>query len=120
MNLADYAYLGAPNRTYRKIPFGDYENDGDVVAQEEANAISSDDPTNPDRHWPVIDIDLPIRVVPSSTPGHNHLYIDVSLSTAVFMDILDALVAAGLVEEGFAQGSRRRGHADLRLPHIKK
>lgn len=110
-----------PNRTLRIIPFGDYNNDGTETEDFfEANAVCSDDPTNRDRHWPVIDIDLPIHVVPSSTPGHNHLYIDYPMDTETFMALLDALVAAHLVEEGFAQGSRRRGHADLRLPHIKK
>ena len=110
-----------PNRTLRVIPFGDYNNDGEVTEDFfTANAICSDDPTNPDKHWPVIDFDLPIHVVHSSTPGHNHLYIDYPMDTKTFMGLLDALVAAGLVEQGFAEGSRRRGHADLRLPHIKK
>lgn len=110
-----------PNRTLRVIPFGDYNNDGEVAEDIfTANAICSDDPTRPGVHWPVIDIDLPIRVIPSSTPGHNHLYIDVPMDFATFMALLEALAAAGLVEPGFVEGSRRRGHADLRLPHIKK
>ena len=110
-----------PTRTYRIIPFGDYNNDGEETDDFfAANAVCSDDHTDPNKHWPVIDIDLPIRVVASSTPGHNHLYIDVPMDTETFMNLLDALVAAGLVEDGFARGSRRRGHADLRLPHIHK
>jgi len=36
------------------------------------------------------------------------------------MALLDALVAAGLVEAGFAEGSKRRGHSDLRLPWVHK
>jgi len=113
----------AEMRTLRNIPFGDYNNDGEVISPddyENANAICSDMPGNPDVHYPVIDIDHPIRTVRSSTEGHSHLYIDVPMTTEVYMALLDALVAAGLVEAGFAEGSKRRGHSDLRLPWVHK
>lgn len=113
--------MSTPRRTLRVIEFGDYLNDGEVAASyDEANAISSDDLISLDLHWPCIDIDHPIYVIPSSTPGHNHLYIDMPMNGETYFKLLDALVDVGLVEEGFAQGSRRRGHSDLRLPHIKK
>ena len=113
--------MSEPRRTLRVIEFGNYLHDGEVAASyEEANAISSDDLVVPDMHWPCIDIDHPIRVVPSSTVGHFHLYIDVPFTGEAYFKLLDDLVDAGLVEHGFAQGSRRRGHSDLRLPHIKK
>lgn len=33
-------------------------------------------------HAPILDIDVPVDLVPSTTPGHSHLYIDFTVSTA--------------------------------------
>ena len=41
----------------------------------DAHVITSHDPTT-GMHRPILDIDLPAALIPSSTPGHYHLYID--------------------------------------------
>jgi hypothetical protein len=109
-------------RVLRKIAFGDesYENPGEISDAENANAISSDIVGFPEYHLPVIDIDFPVYALPSSTEGHSHLYIDVPMHETTFFKLLDALVDIGLVEEGYAEGAKRRGHSDLRRPWIKK
>lgn len=71
-------------------------------------------------HAPVIDIDVPHRLVPSTTPGHSHLYIDVPMEWEQFDAILEALADAGVVEEGYYRASMARGFSTVRLPHVKK
>lgn len=71
-------------------------------------------------HMPVIDIDHPCRLVPSSTEGHFHLYVDVPMTKREMLRLLDALVVAGVVEEGFAEGAHHRGMAMVRKPGVKK
>jgi hypothetical protein len=73
-----------------------------------------------DMHKVVIDLDLPAALVPSTTEGHFHLYVDKAMSGDAYFRLLDALVDAGLVEAGFASASRARGHTAVRLPWIKK
>lgn len=72
-------------------------------------------------HRPAIDIDVPCVQIPSSTPGHCHLYFPtVSMSADVYFDLLDTLADVGIVGPGFARHSRRRGASWLRLPGVKK
>lgn len=71
-------------------------------------------------HAPVLDIDVPHELVPSTTPGHAHLYIDVPMSWWRYKRLLKALAKAGVVEKGFVDASIRRGHTDVRVPWLKK
>jgi hypothetical protein len=66
-------------------------------------------------HMPVLDIDLPIKVMPSSTPGHSHLFIEKPMAEEDYFDFLDVLVVAGLVEAGYAAASRARGASFARI-----
>lgn len=61
-------------------------------------------------HAPVLDIDYPARLVPSSTPGHFHLYLDKPMPWPRYAFLLWALSVAGIIEPGYARaGLRRRG-----------
>lgn len=71
-------------------------------------------------HKPVLDIDLPVIVLPSSTEGHHHLYIDKVLTWDQYVELLDVLVKVGIVQEGFRNASVAREHTAVRLPWIKK
>ena len=71
-------------------------------------------------HKVVLDIDLPAVLVPSSTPGHHHLYIDHELPWPKYEALLWALEAAGLIENGYAGASSARGHTAARLTWVKK
>lgn len=122
-------YIG--DRTLRRVEFntnnelaGEYSetNTGDVVTDPaEATVVSSDLPGEGGYwHMPVIDIDFPVRAVPSSTEGHTHLYIDKAMPWWQFQNLLDALVQADLVQVGYAEAAKRRGHSDVRLPWVRK
>lgn len=83
-----------------------------------ANLISSE--VAEDRHLPVIDFDFPARVIPSSTEGHGHLYIEKEMTWAQYKALLDGLLAAGLIQEGWHRGALRDTRSYVRLPHVVK
>jgi hypothetical protein len=71
-------------------------------------------------HKVVLDIDLPARLLPSSTPGHHHLFIDKAIPWDDYVNLLEALAACGLVERGYVYASKERGYTCVRLPWVKK
>ncbi len=71
-------------------------------------------------HRPVIDIDLPARLVPSSTEGHFHLYLDVPMTLELYLSMLDAMAAAGVVDPSYVAHVRERGMSMCRPEWVKK
>lgn len=74
------------------------------------------------RHHLLLDIDHPSWLMPSTTPGHYHLYVEVpnGMSAADLDGVLDALAIAGVIEAGYAGASKARGFTSVRLPWIEK
>jgi len=72
------------------------------------------------RHAPAIDLDLPAVLVPTSTFGHSHLYLDHEMRWDHYRRLLKVMAAAGLVEPGFYESAVRRGTTLLRLPGASK
>lgn len=118
-------------------------------AEAEANLIGSRcDPDDDTLHMPVIDIDLvpawlatarlvaawhwlelhqvdelnldAIRVVPSSTPGHCHIYLDQVLDWATYADLLGELEDRGVIEPGYYRAAIRRCQTFVRKPGVLK
>ena len=71
-------------------------------------------------HRPVLDIDFELHTVPSSTPGHFHLYLDKPMSWAKYEALIGALAEAGVIEKGYASVSALREYTSVRLPWVKK
>lgn len=71
-------------------------------------------------HTVMLDLDVPVRLVPSSTTGHWHLYIDVAMPWWRYRRLLRALKTAGIIEPGYYSVSVARKHTALRLPWVKK
>lgn len=71
-------------------------------------------------HYPCIDLDIPCYLIPSSTPGHSHLYIDHKVSWEDYKKVLYALAEAGIVETGYVEASIARGFTALRPPELGK
>lgn len=96
--------------------------DGERVLNVEAGAanVITSLITGSDLHKPVIDLDLAAKLVPSSTPGHFHLFIDREMPWETYVELLEALVKAGLVEPGYVDASRERGYTAVRLPWVRK
>lgn len=89
-----------------------------------ANIMTSEvmDPDDPfsNMHKPVIDIDFPVKVIESTTPGHSHLIIDKAMDWETYKLLLRTLVVVGLVEPGYLSASLERGYTAIRLPWVKK
>jgi hypothetical protein len=58
--------------------------------------------------------------VPSSTPGHTHLYVAKQVSWGQYKKVLKAMAKAGLIEDAFYEASVGARAAMLRLPWVKK
>lgn len=70
-------------------------------------------------HYPVLDLDFPAYVIPSSTHGHFHLYIDKGLAWVSYERILKAM-SGTLLEEGYVGSAIDRRQTCVRLPWVKK
>lgn len=93
----------------------DPQNDSHM---DKANLVSSE--TEHGSHLPVIDCDYPIQAVPSSTPGHYHLYIDKKLSWQQYEALLNGLFLAGLIQEAWYRNALEHKRSYVRMPHIQK
>lgn len=93
-------------------PYAGIDQPRVAATPEDANVVSSE--TASGKHMPCIDLDVPCRLVPSSTEGHYHLYIDVEIEREKYWEILRTLSEAGIVEEGFYALSVQRGASFLR------
>lgn len=71
-------------------------------------------------HKPLIDIDMPAKLIPSSTPGHFHLYIDKTMHWDDYRLLLVSLHRCGVISTGYLETTLVRGYTTLRLPWVKK
>lgn len=133
----------------RKDGTGEYVSDDVVVvnAPEKAQGVTSYDPTIqndvpeglegpldefdlefPEQiapseyqmHRPILDIDFPAELIPSSTDGHFHLYLDKPMTWKQYKKLLNVLSEVGVIEHGYARASIDRGYSSTRLPWVKK
>lgn len=86
---------------------------------EKAHIVISAAP-EPGMHRPLLDIDFPAQLIPSSTPGHFHLYMDKPMSWQTYSKLLAALAEAGIIEQGYANVSDARGYTSVRVPWARK
>mgnify|MGYP007071565893 CR=1 FL=1 len=99
----------------------DYRDDVPLVdptGERPANVVTSLLPNG--MHAPVIDLDFPAMLVPSSTPGHSHLYLDVQLGWTEYFDLLQDLREHRIVQAGFVDHAHQRGLTVVRMPWFTK
>lgn len=86
----------------------------------EGNVYSSE--LSDGSHAPVLDLDgIRPRLVPSSTEGNFHLYLDgVSCSWEDYEELLVALAKCGIIEEGYMRASIERKATFVRKPGVTK
>jgi hypothetical protein len=70
----------------------------------------------PGYHAPVLDMDFPVHVMPSRTPGHSHLYIDKLISWDDYAKLLTLMGEIGLIEKGYADSALARKETYVRIP----
>lgn len=71
-------------------------------------------------HKPVLDIDMAVTILPSSTEGHHHLFIDKEMPWSQYEKLLTVLAEVGIIEKGYLGACKARKHSAVRLPWIKK
>lgn len=71
-------------------------------------------------HRPVLDLDFPAAIVPSSTPGHGHLYLDKVLTWSQYVKLMEVMAEVGILEPGYVSASIAREFTSVRLPWVKK
>lgn len=77
-------------------------------------------PSEYQMHRPILDIDFDAALIPSTTEGHFHLYLDRPMTWKQYKRLLSVLAEVGIIEEGYAYASIERGYSSTRLPWIKK
>ena len=98
-----------------RTEYGNHEQRTLGVPEEKANLVSSATGVG-DWHLPVLDLDVPHRLVPSTTEGHSHLYIDVAVPWDKYVRLLEAMADAGILEHGYVSASIDKGATMVRLP----
>lgn len=96
----------------RRFPVQDEAAANLVSSEAECNGVVDEflyEDCDKPLHMPAIDIDFPVSVRESETPGHFHLFIDHPISWAAYVRVLVALGDAGLVEQGYVNASIERG-----------
>ena len=78
------------------------------------------DPKYSGIHWPVLDLDMPCHLIPSTNPNHFHLVIEHPMDWDSYVKLLRALVSAGLIEPWYANKSIERGYSAIRRPGVLK
>ena len=112
-----------PGQVLRSVEnFGDY-TDPRVPVEEsdvEVAKIATSEVRGSGNHKPVLDIDFPVKAIPSTTEGHFHLFIDRELSWEHYERLLHTLADVGIVEQGYVNASIDRRYTAVRLPWVKK
>lgn len=86
----------------------------------DADLVSSEVMYAPGYHTLMLDIDYHCAVIPSSTEGHHHLYLDKLLEWSAVQEILEVLAKHGVIEHEYADMSIRDKATFLRVPWRKK
>lgn len=107
-----------------------YEDDSErvVTSEQEANLVtstlvdqsSSSGTKTTVLHAPVLDIDFDAKLIPSSTPGHFHLYLQKAMTWDDYVVLLNALGNTGILEPGYVASALRRGYSSVRKPGVYK
>lgn len=93
----------------------------DVVwTRREPNCVTSWCPETK-QHRLVLDLDFECRLIPSSSPGCYHLYLDgLDLDGFSAGVLVKQLAVAGVLEDGFAKNMQRDGKLCVRATNVKK
>lgn len=131
-NLTRIAVLAIGRKVYSDPrldrPSVEYRNDPpeeSTIGNAASNLVGSlvDDSHEDQDQWlhaPVIDLDFMAHLIPSSTPGNYHLYLDKTMPWKDYRLLLKCLAKVGIIEDGYAKASIKKGGSYVRLPGVKK
>jgi hypothetical protein len=67
-------------------------------------------------HQPVIDLDIPAKLLPSFQDGHSHLYLDVKMNWTDYLKLLKVMSEVGIIEKEYYEVSKKKGYTAVRAP----
>lgn len=109
------SFDGEPDRKKILVPLGEANIVGsEMVAQD----IFGNEESR--KHKPVLDIDMPLWVKESTTPGHFHLIIDKEMTWQDYRKLLITMQEVGILEKGFVDASISRKASWIRTPWTQK
>lgn len=100
------------------LPVSDYDDDNNTLRPKGVcgNLVTSIVDRDERRHAPVLDLDYEARLYPSKTAGHWHLELDRELPWWKYRILLRVLSWCGLIEQGYAKASIKRGYSAIHKP----
>lgn len=91
----------------------------DLTNRHVANSNIITSVANDGYHYPVLNFDFPVRVYPSTTPGHYHVYLDKPIESEVYFAFLDYLNEMGLTDRRWTRSAHHLGASWVRLPWVQ-
>lgn len=99
---------------------GGFHQEDITWTRKEPNCVTSWCPDEK-MHRLVLDLDFECRLVPSSSPGCYHLYLDgLALDPRAAYQLTRAMTRVGMIEKGFAQNLTKDGKVCVRATNVKK
>ena len=100
------------------LNWGKWEKREVVWNWQNADVITSK--TRQGTHRPILDIDFHAELIPSTTPGHFHLYLDKEMSWEQYSNLLKAMRDCGIIDDKYYGYCMVREDSSVRLPWVKK
>lgn len=82
--------------------------------------VGSDSDDDPLLRYPVLRFEQGFKLLPSSTEGHHHLYVNQPMEWGDFEIFLNVLGEVGILESGYVGASIRRKQTHVRPEGVKK
>lgn len=100
----------------------------DMAGRQAPNVVSSEISRGPaytnaeddSVHLVLIDLDFESALIPSTTPGRYHLYVDKKMSKEKYSDFVKMLKEFGVVAQGNLNQIEKTGRTYLRMPWVRK
>lgn len=71
-------------------------------------------------HYPLLDIDFEAALIPSTHPGHYHLYLNRLMPWEDYIELLTVMEKVGIIQSGVLKAALLAEETCLRLPWVKK
>lgn len=112
VDFDDAVWMLVPGMTAEYGVTGD-EPRHETLVWESADVVTSIARHARQVHRPTLDLDMPVKVYPSETPGHHHLVIDHPMPWDDYRRLLEVMADVGLLERGYVNASIGRGHTSI-------
>lgn len=93
--------------------YADYNERVEAEVRHSSGNLYSSEVEGTDKHAILLDLDVRHDYIESSTAGHAHLYVDVTISQRDLFNFMHAAAKVGLLDPAYVNLARHRGYAAL-------